>query len=267
LFRGLLLPAVLALSLQGQGTGPSYSAAGLVNGATYLAGPLAPNTWVTLYGSNLSWTTGTAGPADMTDGQWPVKIPGAGVQVLFAGGTPAHLSFVSPTQINFLTPASRTPGSTTLMVVRDGVVGPAIPVMFADTSPGLFQNNSVASATHADGSPVNSDTPAHPGEIVVLYGTGLGQTTVPLDSQSDGRLVAAADPITLRIQRFADLRVTLDDTAIDQQLIFWAGLTPGCAGVYQINLQLPDSLGPDPQIRIWIGDQGSAPDVRLAVQP
>ena len=42
--------------------------------------------------------------------------------------------------------------------------------------------------------------PARPGEIVVLYGTGLGQTVVPLDSQSDGRLVAmTSDPVALRI--------------------------------------------------------------------
>ena len=268
MLRGLFLPAMLALALQGQGTGPSYSAAGLVNGATYLPGPLAPNTWATLYGTNLAWTTATAGPADMIGDQWPVKIPGAGVQVLFAGGTPAHLSYVSPTQINFLTPSSRSPGATTLMVVRDGVVGPAIPVTFVEATPGLFNNNSMASAAHADGSSVTDEAPAHPGEVVVLYGTGLGQTVVPLDSLSDGRLVSMnADAGGLRIQRFADLCVTFNESALDQERILWAGLTPGFAGLYQINLQLPDSLDANPLIKVRIGDQVSADGIKLAVQP
>ena len=268
MLRRVFLPALLALTLQGQSSGPSYSAAGLVNGATYLPGPLAPNTWATLYGSNLAWNTAVAGPADMTGNQWPIKIAGAGVQVLFAGGTPAHLSFVSPTQINFLTPASRAPGLTTMTLIRDGVAGPSIPVTFTDAAPGLFQNNSMAAAAHADGSLISVDAPARPGEIVVLYGTGLGQTVVPLDSQSDGRLVpVASDPATLRIQLFADLAVTLNESALDPQRILWAGLTPGFAGLYQINLKLPDTLEANPSIRIRIAGQNSAEGIKLAVRP
>src|SRR5262249_13418207 len=156
------------------------------------------------------------------------------------------------------------PGPTSLTVVRDGVMGPTIAIDFAEVSPGLFQNNSMASASHADGSLINSDAPAHPGEIVVLYGTGLGQPAVPLDSESDGRAVTSSDLTALRIQRFADLQVTLDDSKVDPQRILWAGLTPGLAGVYQINLQLPDSVAPNPLIRVWIADQGSAPGIILA---
>jgi uncharacterized protein (TIGR03437 family) len=267
MFYRLWLPAVLSFVLYGQSTAPSYSAIDLVNGATYLPGPIAPNTWMTLFGKNLAWVTASAGPSDMVAGQWPVKIAGAGVQILLSGGTPARLSYVSPTQINFLTPAFHTSGPATLTLVRDGVVGPSIPVIFADVSPGLFQNNSIAAASHADGSPINDDTPAHPGEIVVLYGTGLGAPVIPLDEQSDGKLVTSTDTSAIRLQRISDLRVTLDDTAVEPQSILWAGLTPGCAGVYQVNVQLPDTTGPNPVVRVWIGDQGSAPDVRLSLQP
>jgi uncharacterized protein (TIGR03437 family) len=267
LFRRLFLPAVLVLALQAQGTGPTYSPDGVLNGATHLPGPLAPNTWTTLQGSNLSWTTASAGPADTAGGQWPIRIPGAGVQVLIGGGAPARLSYVSPTEIHFLTPASQTSGPTTLMVVRNGVVGPAINIVFADVSPGLFQNNSMAIASHADGSAITNDAPAQPGEAIILSATGLGQTAVPLDTQSDGRIVTSTDQTALLIQRFADLQVFLDDTQVDPQFVSWAGLTTGFAGMYQINLQLPDSVGPNPLVRIALGDQSSAPDVHLAVQP
>ncbi len=261
--------ALLAPFACAQSSGaPSYSAAGLVNAATNQGGALAPNTWATLYGSNLSWNTSTAGPGNLVGNQLPVQIPGAGVQVLLSGGTPAHLLFVSPTQINFLVPASRSPGAMSLTVVRDGFAGPSIPLTVADVAPGIFQNNSLAVATHLDGSVVNENAPAVPGEIIVLYCTGLGQTAVPLDTQSDGRLVPLdAPPSTIRIQRFAELAITLAGNGIDPKLILWAGLTPGFAGLYQVNLQLPDALDTDPEIRIWIGTQASPPGVQLAARP
>jgi uncharacterized protein (TIGR03437 family) len=75
------------------------------------------------------------------------------------------------------------------------------------------------------------------------------------------------DPAGLKILRFADLLVTLNDAALEPDHILWAGLTPGFAGLYQINLQLPDRVEADPFIRIRIGDQASAEGVKLAVRP
>ena len=180
--------ALLPLAVWAQTSGgPSYSAAGLVNAATGLTGPLAPNTWATLYGSDLSWVTA---PAVLSNNQLPVRIVGAGVQILFSDGVPAPLLFVSPNQVNFLIPASRLPGNTKLTLVRDGWAGPIINVTVAEISPGLFQNNSFAAASHVDGSVITPEAPARGGEIVVLYGTGLGQPMLPLSSQDDGKVVA-----------------------------------------------------------------------------
>ena len=262
-----LLPAILTLTLQGQGTGPSYSSSGLVNGASLTPAPLAPNTWMTLYGANLSYNSASLSPQDLPDGQYPIEIPGTGVRVLFSGGSPAHLSYVSPTEIRFLTPASHSPGPTTLTVVRNGVMGPTITAGFAEVSPNLYQDNGWVLATHPDGSTITEDAPAHPGEAVLLFATGLGQTAVPMDSQSDGRVVISIDTTAERIAHFADLAVTTDDIPLDPRRISWAGLTPNFAGIYQIGLQLPDDVGPNPQIRVWIGDQASPVDVHLAVQP
>jgi uncharacterized protein (TIGR03437 family) len=263
LLHRLLLLALLPSAAWAQSSGaPSYSAAGLVNAATGLPGPLAPNSLATLYGSNLAWVTASA---KISDDRLPVKIANAGAQIIFGGSSLAHLLFVSPTQINFLVPSSRAAGTTTLVVVRDGFAGPTIPVTIAAVSPGLFQNTGMAAASHAGGSIITPDASAHAGEIVVLYGTGLGQTAMPVDSDSDGRLVAiTADPSTIEIQRFADLSVMLNDVPIDSSRILWAGLTPGFAGLYQINLQLPDTVEPDPEIRVAIGEQSSPAGVKLA---
>ena len=60
--------------------------------------------------------------------------------------------------------------------------------------------------------------------------------------------------------------MTLNDTPVDTSRIFWAGLTPGFTGLYQINMQLPDAPGENPEIRVAIGDQFSPPGVKLATR-
>jgi uncharacterized protein (TIGR03437 family) len=68
------------------------------------------------------------------------------------------------------------------------------------------------------------------------------------------------------IQRLSDLKVYLGGTAINPASILYAGLTPGSAGLYQINLVLPDNLGTDPEIRVVIADQSSPAGLKLAVE-
>jgi uncharacterized protein (TIGR03437 family) len=49
-------------------------------------------------------------------------------------------------------------------------------------------------------------------------------------------------------------------------LIQYAGLTPGWAGLYQINLIVPGNVGTDPEISVAIGDQASPAGLKLAVR-
>jgi len=62
----------------------------------------------------------------------------------------------------------------------------------------------------------------------------------------------------------SQLRVWVGATAIPLNHIWYAGLTPGFSGLYQINLLLPDTLDPDPEIRASVGDQLSPPGLKLA---
>ena len=56
----------------------------------------------------------------------------------------------------------------------------------------------------------------------------------------------------------SDLKVSLGGAAMEPWRIKYAGLTPGSAGLYQINLLLPDNPGTDPEIRVTAGDQTAA---------
>ena len=121
---------------------PSYSATSIVNSATGLPGPLAPNLIATIYGTNLSNGTRAIGPDDVRNGVLPTTLIGVGVRV-FVGGIAAVIYYASPKQINFLVPGNIKAGSSTLQLDRDGFSGPEIPVAVTDTSPGFFQSDAV----------------------------------------------------------------------------------------------------------------------------
>ena len=61
---------------------PSYTASGIVNSATGLPDSIAPNSFVTLYGTGLSNTTRSIGPEDIRAGLLPTVLGGTGVRVL-----------------------------------------------------------------------------------------------------------------------------------------------------------------------------------------
>jgi uncharacterized protein (TIGR03437 family) len=65
----------------------------------------------------------------------------------------------------------------------------------------------------------------------------------------------------------SDLQVLLDGTAVDLSLILYAGVAPNFAGLYQINLTLPDSTGANPEIRIAVGTALGIAGLHLPVQP
>ena len=254
------LACVLALAtcaradLSGSGNAPNYTAASIVNAATQLPGPLAPNTIATVYGANLSWDTYAITSADLTGGSLPQTVHGVTV---FVGGIATGIFYVSPTQINFLVPYELGAGSAKIFVARDGIKGPDATAQLNNSSPGFFEwNGNLAVAEHGDGSIISPDSPASAGEIIVLYAAGLGHTAPNTQS---GRLVQQAAQIAL----FTSLQILLDGNAVPAENILYAGLTPGFAGLYQINLRLPDALAPNPVIQIVVGTDSSPTTVQL----
>ena len=76
---------------------------------------------------------------------------------------------------------------------------------------------------------VTSQNPAHAGEYLTIFCTGLGVTTPNI------RAGDAAPPIPASAQ--TKLYVPLGQ-------LTYAGLAPGYAGVYQVNVKLDDNLTP-----------------------
>jgi uncharacterized protein (TIGR03437 family) len=217
---------------------------------------------VTVYGQNLSTNTQTLTAADLSaDGTLPTELPGTDTQVLVANMA-ATPYYISPTQINFLMPPNYTPGKNlSFSVVTGGRAGPLLSILLRETAPALFLLDAqTVVATHVDGSVVTTANPARPGGIVILYATGLGPTNPPI---VPGRIPTTAAPLVSA----SDFEVLLDGQAVPPENVPYAGVAPLFAGLYQINLSLPASTAPNPEIRLACAGQISPAQIYLTVQP
>jgi uncharacterized protein (TIGR03437 family) len=96
----------------------------------------------------------------------------------------------------------------------------------ARNAPGLFV------ATHLDGSPITPDSPAHSGETILLYGTGLGPyQPTPLDGfrVPAAPSFAAMDAVVVMLQS----RPVSPDLAI---------AAVGTVGVASVQVRIPQDL-------------------------
>lgn len=253
LLTGVLL-VVLSASVA-QAANPLYTQQSVVNGANFAPGPVAPNSIVTIFGTDLAWWDEGL-TSENTNGGWlPTSL--ADVRVYVANYV-SPLIYVCPTQINFLIPGNLKPGPVTVRVARQGVTGPEVTVTLVDAVPQLFQSaDGYVVAQHADYSLVTPDHPARGGEIIVVYATGLGRT---LPNPAPGEIPAYPGLMA----RLNELRVSVAGSVLASDQIFYAGVTPGWAGLYQINLKLPLTLGLDPELRAAVGDQAGTPGLKLA---
>ncbi|MDP9172215.1 MAG: hypothetical protein M3N54_16480 [Acidobacteriota bacterium] len=242
--------------ITGSSSAPAYTADSIVHAATQVAEALAPNTIATVYGTNLSFTTRAAAVSDLSGGSLPLSLDGVAVEV---GNFAASLLYISPGQINFLVPYNLTAGQVSVWISRQGLTGPVVKIQLNSAAPGLFPwNGNLAIASHLDGSLISADAPATGGEIVVIYAAGLGRVSPDTTS---GKIAPSAAVITA----LAQFQILLAGTPCARANVLYAGIAPGFAGLYQINLKLPDKLAPNPEIRVSIGTEISPAKIMLAV--
>jgi uncharacterized protein (TIGR03437 family) len=230
-----------------RGAGPSYSAAGIVNASNYTAGPFAPNSVISIFGSGLARSTYTLQASDIKGGKLPNELNFVRVTVQ---DQDVPMLFVSDTQINFIMSSVQLPGPVRIRVTVEGQSGPEITVTLLDVAPALFPmpvTGVYCIATSADGKLLTDDAPAHGNDIVVIYMTGLGYT-----SPNTPLMMIPTAPAWMTA--LGSLKVALNGITLDPGRIKYAGVTPGSAGLYQINLEVPYGTSPDPEIWVSAGD-------------
>jgi uncharacterized protein (TIGR03437 family) len=217
----------VAPAVVGSPTGPAITS--VTNSASGSAA-IVPNTWTTIIGTNLakagtarSWTT-----ADFINGLLPTSLDGVTVTV---NGARAYVSYISPTQINFLTPPGTLSGSAAVQVAGNGFASTPFTVTAQPEDPAFFLWGTYAVATHADGSLLGPaslypgrTTPARPGETITLWANGFGPTSVPV--------IPAAPTQSGTLAQLPVVRI-----GGQQAVVTYAGLVSG--GLYQINVTVP----------------------------
>jgi uncharacterized protein (TIGR03437 family) len=215
---------------------PAITQNGVVNAAN-LTGAIAPGTWVSIFGSNLSTTTRPWQTADFVGGKLPTALDGVSVAI---NGKAAAVAYVSPTQVNVLAPDESATGLLFAQVTAPaGTTGNAL-VLEQTAAPAFFQFRAPAAVyvagTHADGSYLAgaalvqqglAGTPAKPGETIVVYGTGFGATQPPISA-------TAMVPSALPLANQQDLRVRIG--GVDCAIAFAGLISPG---LYQFNVVVP----------------------------
>ncbi len=198
-FRKGLLALLLFSPLLCAQNGPTIT---LVANAEGEIPAIAPNTWVEVKGQNLAKAgdSRTWQASDFTGSQMPTALDGVSVTV---NGKSAYVYYISPAQINILTPPDALPATAAVQVTRNTVTSAAFPVAAQALSPSFFVFNGgpYVAATHADNSLLGPaslypglTTPAKPGETVVLYANGFGPTSTPVVS---GSIAAIGKPCGL----------------------------------------------------------------------
>lgn len=186
---------------------------------------VAPDSLAAAFGTNIAYST-----AGATGVPLPTSMAGVTVTV---NGVAAPLIYVSPSQINYVIPASVSPGAASVNVAYNGALIAAGQAAVESVSPSIFTwgangQGLPAALTTVDGvryqSIANNDGSARPISVgttsqptyLVLYGTGLRRRT-----------------------SLGNSRVTIGGVAAE---IGYIGSHPTFTGLDQVNVKLPQSL-------------------------
>jgi uncharacterized protein (TIGR03437 family) len=207
----------------------------VLNGASSQTG-IVPGSFAAIYGTNLSPVTDNWNNF-IVAGKLPTMVDGVSVTV---GGLPAYLSYVSPGQINFIVPEVGS-GAEQVVVTNSIGTGSAFAATAASYDPEFFPwpNNQVV-ATHQDYSLAAKDgtfgvttVPAKPGDVIILWGTGFGPTTPAVST-------GVETPADTTYSTSTPPTVTLNNVSVK---VYGAALAPSFAGLYQVAIQVPASMG------------------------
>jgi uncharacterized protein (TIGR03437 family) len=237
------LPAVTAL-LAGAVTpnaAPLLTPHGALNIYNPLTGAaLAPGTLVHIAGSGLSGVSQSSSASTL-----PTSLNGTQVVI---GGMLAPLSDVSPTQLTAQLPFELQPSMQYQVIVSaNGALTTPVSIQLAPTSPGIAADSAgLIAAMHRDGSAVSETSPAKPGEYIILTGAGLGATDTTVN---DG----AAGPSSPLANALSQPTVTING---ENAVVSFAGLQPGVAGLYQINIQVPNDA-PNGDLTLVLSQDGN----------
>ncbi len=186
--------------------------------------------------------------------------------VLSGSSTPLPLLYAANNIINVQIPYDAAVNSTQQLVVQHGnAISVPVQIAVFTASPSILSANGTGSGqghVYVIGSggvetQANANNPATAGNPVVIYCVGLGAVTPPV---SAGSIV----PYTPLLNATAPVTVTFGTQTVTAA---FAGLTPGLAGLYQVNVNVPAGVTPGNQVPVTIsvGGKSSSSTIYMAI--
>lgn len=215
----------------------------IVNAASFATGGVGPNSIITIFGSNFATSKRSADRPDFVDGKFPSKLGCVAVEI---DGKRSPITYVQNDQINVQVPTMTSTGNVMVRVITNPDASNAAnsdsaTLQIQREAPGLFTFDGKSLAARfagasnivANPSVVPGGSPAKPGDMVSLFGTGFGFSDPVYQA---GEIVAGQARIT------APLTVTIGGTTVPASDIQYAGLSPqSISGLCQINVKIPAS--------------------------
>jgi uncharacterized protein (TIGR03437 family) len=216
---------------QASSSGPTIT--GVVSGASFRP-DVSAATWITIQGTNLSATSRQWASSDFIGNKLPTQLDGVSVTI---DGIPAYVYYISPTQLNVLSPDDGVSAEVQVQVTNSTGTSQAFTVNESPFQPAFFLFTSkYPAAVHLSGVDVGPTglisganfSPATSGETIELFGTGFGPTNPPSPA---GTILAAPVPLANAVA------VTIG--GVPAQVLF-AGLASN--GLVQLNVTVPGRL-------------------------
>ena len=239
-------------------TVPVIFPGGVVSAASFEPNaPLAPGAFASIFGKHLANSSSLASTL-------PLATTLAGAQVFIAGEF-APIDYASDGQLNILLPYQLQPNSAQQLIVLQGTAY-SLPqaVTIAPAQPAIYSQNQSGSGAGAivvvtpNGTQFQAD-PSHPasaGDSLTIYCAGLGVVDVSVPA-------GAAAPVSPLAKATTTISATIGGIAAP---VSFAGLAPGFAGLYQVNVTVPVGVKPGPSVPVVLTGAGlSSAPVTVAI--
>lgn len=181
---------------------------------------------------------------------FPLPSQLAGVQVNI-NGEPAPLLFASESRVVFQCPALDPGSPLEISLTGSGVSGAQVETVMQEAVPGIFMldetgRGMVTISSSGQFATLENSTaagrPAHPGESITVYASGLGKTSMTM---APGLPAPSGQPAPIE----GTLKVIVGGTELDPS---FAGLAPNAVGVFQVNVALPDEVSTGAAIPVYL---------------
>jgi uncharacterized protein (TIGR03437 family) len=247
---------------------PAFDKSGIVSVATAVSfTALAPGSAISIFGSRLAEST-----AQFQSLPLPSQL--VDTHVLVSGSAPGGAStgllilplyYVSQNQVNAVVPYEVSVDTTLQLIVQRGnTYSVPVQIDMAQAQPAVFSIGGAPGAAGViqvypakGGQPyfASPSAPAHAGDPIVLYCTGLGLVSpAATDGVAPGQLsrTVSAPQLTVGGQSAP---------------VSFAGLTPGFVGLYQVNAAVPSGTQTGASVPVTLAIDGQiSPLITLAIQ-